>query len=276
MCACGWLRSRAFAGAHAALILQDETSYIVFSDILSSLHSVTLAWAQEPAAVRDGLRAFVLEMTSPLALRLGWAPAAGESRLDALLRPVIVSAAGGAGEPTIVAGEFRTKPAGGYGPSQRKVGGGKKVAKHADELGAFQLVKPTPTGSVMSYFAMVRSVGQRDGMAHGIQRGLYVLPSGEQVASHAVRRLTSVAQQGNHTASPSRAPRVLTRLDLDLATVLTSEMDAAFLEEVATRHARTGILYVPTACKAHIEELSAGMLQREREEASGPVKRARG
>lgn len=60
-------------------------------------------WAEEPKKVTDALKEFTRKIFSPVAKRLGWEYASGESFLTSLLRTLAISVAGKADDPEIVA-----------------------------------------------------------------------------------------------------------------------------------------------------------------------------
>lgn len=80
---------------------KDESSYLVWSGLLSSLGNVRSIFAEDPT-VAKGLRAFTLKLISPNVDRLGWEFAPNEDLLTGQLRALVIQSAGLAGHEQVV------------------------------------------------------------------------------------------------------------------------------------------------------------------------------
>ncbi|KAJ1734465.1 hypothetical protein LPJ61_001064 [Coemansia biformis] len=81
-----------------------ETEFIVWQEIATRTDALVAVWADEDAATRDGLRALLRSLFSPLAERLGWeAAGADEESLVGRLRALAIRVAGFAGDQGVCA-----------------------------------------------------------------------------------------------------------------------------------------------------------------------------
>ena len=81
---------------------QDEKSYLVWQQILSSSLGTIQAVFDQDQKISEGLRKYVLKLVSPAVERVGWKFDKSEGFLDAQLRALLISAAGLAGHEAVV------------------------------------------------------------------------------------------------------------------------------------------------------------------------------
>ncbi|MCJ1442574.1 MAG: hypothetical protein MMC23_003070 [Stictis urceolatum] len=81
---------------------QDETNYLVWAQVLSSLTTVRSVFASN-AEISAALKKFILKLVGPAAKKIGWEPSGDESFLTGQLRSLLISSAGGAGDQDIIA-----------------------------------------------------------------------------------------------------------------------------------------------------------------------------
>jgi aminopeptidase N len=98
-----FLAGRASLAAYLDMLpqLRDETNIAVWEDTLSRLRFLDAL--ARGAAVRAPLRAYARTLVRPEFDRLGWDAKPGESFLDSLLRPEVISALGRFEDPEIIA-----------------------------------------------------------------------------------------------------------------------------------------------------------------------------
>lgn len=82
--------------------LPTESQYSVFLDVSASLSTVRNVWSGQSEKDRQRLNAMRLELFTPLATKAGFDHKKNESALDKMLRPVLISNAGMAGNVAIV------------------------------------------------------------------------------------------------------------------------------------------------------------------------------
>ena len=80
----------------------NEAHSVAWDEIVATLGALRSAWYEEPADVTEGLRKLAVKLFAPRAHSLGWEFAAGEAHGEALLRSLLVAAAGRAGDERVV------------------------------------------------------------------------------------------------------------------------------------------------------------------------------
>jgi hypothetical protein len=168
-------------------------------------------------------------------------------------------------EPAFTTADFRTKPDGGY---QNK-------GEYADELGALQLIRPTPIQRVVSHVrrqclklgrplhchtttlrvatsqvAMLshaaggRAMGNRETLYSGVLRGRFgAAAKSESAASALLRRLRArLIDLEAVLLSPSR-PGVLKRSDVSVTELFENEAAVHYADGIAHEHTRSGTVY---------------------------------
>jgi len=73
----------------------------VWSDLATGLGEFSTVWSGEPNSAH--VKSFIRKLFSPIAHKLGWVPKKGESDLETLLRPVVLSVLGGNEDPDTIA-----------------------------------------------------------------------------------------------------------------------------------------------------------------------------
>eukprot|EP00123_Amoebidium_parasiticum_P017500 comp23874_c0_seq1/m.41878 comp23874_c0_seq1/g.41878 ORF comp23874_c0_seq1/g.41878 comp23874_c0_seq1/m.41878 type:complete len:864 (-) comp23874_c0_seq1:481-3072(-) len=79
-----------------------EGDYTVWCDVVDSIKKVKGVWYTEDEAVLSRLRALECHLYQPIVNSLGWEVSPTEDHLTHLLRPLVIGAAGKAGDPAIV------------------------------------------------------------------------------------------------------------------------------------------------------------------------------
>ncbi|KAI1357008.1 peptidase family M1-domain-containing protein [Xylaria sp. FL0043] len=80
-----------------------EDSFVVWSEIIARVATVQSAWLFEDQAVRDGLEAFVKELVSERAHKLGWTFTDKDGHIEQQFKGMLFGAAGMAGDKEIIA-----------------------------------------------------------------------------------------------------------------------------------------------------------------------------
>ncbi|KAI5917789.1 peptidase family M1-domain-containing protein [Camillea tinctor] len=80
-----------------------EESFVVWSEIVARVATVQSAWIFEDQAVKDGLEAFVLELVSEKAHKLGWTFSDKDGHVEQQFKAMLFGAAGMAGDKKIIA-----------------------------------------------------------------------------------------------------------------------------------------------------------------------------
>ncbi|KAI1189063.1 peptidase family M1-domain-containing protein [Nemania serpens] len=80
-----------------------EDSFVVWSEIIARVATVQSAWIFEDQAVKDGLEAFVKELVSERAHKLGWAFSDKDGHVEQQFKAMLFGAAGMAGDEDIIA-----------------------------------------------------------------------------------------------------------------------------------------------------------------------------
>lgn len=83
--------------------MRNETSYIVWSEVLQRLATLRSAWFEQSSEVKSGLSAYTRSLVSPMVKRLGWEFKDSDDYLTVQLRALLISAAGNAGDKEVVA-----------------------------------------------------------------------------------------------------------------------------------------------------------------------------
>lgn len=79
-----------------------EASFVVWSEIIARVATVQSAWIFEDAAVRDGLEAFVKDLISERAHKLGWTFSDKDGHVEQQFKAMLFGAAGMAGDQKVV------------------------------------------------------------------------------------------------------------------------------------------------------------------------------
>ncbi|KAI1083155.1 peptidase family M1-domain-containing protein [Whalleya microplaca] len=79
-----------------------EESFVVWSEIIARVATVQSAWVFEDQAVKDGLEAFVKELVSERAHKLGWTFSDKDGHVEQQFKAMLFGAAGMAGDEKIV------------------------------------------------------------------------------------------------------------------------------------------------------------------------------
>ena len=85
----------------AGLSAERERSFAVWQDTLTHLRRLDVL--ERGSASRPAFRAFARSLLNPQLTRLGWTPRQGESFLDTLLRPSLITALGSFDDPAVTA-----------------------------------------------------------------------------------------------------------------------------------------------------------------------------
>ncbi len=80
-----------------------EESFVVWSEIIARVATVQSAWLFEDQAVKDGLEAFVKQLTSERAHKLGWTFTDKDGHVEQQFKAMLFGAAGMAGDKEIIA-----------------------------------------------------------------------------------------------------------------------------------------------------------------------------
>ncbi|KAI0424924.1 peptidase family M1-domain-containing protein [Xylaria sp. FL1042] len=80
-----------------------EDSFVVWSEIIARVATVQSAWLFEDQAVKDGLEAFVKELVSERAHKLGWTFTDKDGHIEQQFKGMLFGAAGMAGDKEIIA-----------------------------------------------------------------------------------------------------------------------------------------------------------------------------
>lgn len=80
-----------------------EESFVVWSEIIARVATVQSAWVFEDAAVKGGLEAFVKELVSERAHKLGWTFTDKDGHVEQQFKAMLFGAAGMAGDEKIIA-----------------------------------------------------------------------------------------------------------------------------------------------------------------------------
>ncbi|KAI1428301.1 peptidase family M1-domain-containing protein [Xylaria sp. FL1777] len=80
-----------------------EESFVVWSEIIARVATVQSAWLFEDQAVKDGLEAFVKELISERAHKLGWTFTDKDGHIEQQFKAMLFGAAGMAGDKEIIA-----------------------------------------------------------------------------------------------------------------------------------------------------------------------------
>ena len=148
-------------------------------------------------------------------------------------------------EPCYAIATFRTEE--GY----------KGKGQYAEQLGAVQLLRPTPMGVDANTALGDRAMGQRESVYAGLTRGRFeVKVTCIGRAAPVVARLRTLSQLGGSIGSPG----TLRGGAWSLEDCMVSEKDKEWVRAVAARETRDGVIYV--------HEASARALREERERAA--------
>lgn len=79
-----------------------EESFVVWSEIIARVATVQSAWVFEDAAVKDGLEAFVKDLISERAHKLGWSFSDKDGHVEQQFKAMLFGAAGMAGDQKII------------------------------------------------------------------------------------------------------------------------------------------------------------------------------
>ncbi|KAI0113996.1 peptidase family M1-domain-containing protein [Nemania sp. FL0031] len=79
-----------------------EDSFVVWSEIIARVATVQSAWIFEDQAVKDGLEAFVKELVSERAHKLGWSFSDKDGHVEQQFKAMLFGAAGMAGDREII------------------------------------------------------------------------------------------------------------------------------------------------------------------------------
>ncbi|KAI1859740.1 hypothetical protein JX265_010189 [Neoarthrinium moseri] len=79
-----------------------EDSFVVWSEIIARVATVQSAWVFEDKSVKDGLEAFVKDLVSERAHKLGWTFTDKDGHIEQQFKAMVFSAAGMAGDKKIV------------------------------------------------------------------------------------------------------------------------------------------------------------------------------
>lgn len=80
-----------------------EDSFVVWSEIITRVATVQSAWVFEDKSIRDGLEAFVKDLLSERAHKLGWEFSDKDGHIEQQFKAMLFGAAGMAGDEKIVA-----------------------------------------------------------------------------------------------------------------------------------------------------------------------------
>lgn len=80
-----------------------EDAFVVWSEIITRIATVQAAWVFEDKAVKDGLEAFVKELVSERAHKLGWEFSDKDGHVEQQFKGMLFGAAGMAGDKEIIA-----------------------------------------------------------------------------------------------------------------------------------------------------------------------------
>ncbi|KAI1345242.1 peptidase family M1-domain-containing protein [Xylariaceae sp. FL0016] len=80
-----------------------EDSFVVWSGIIAQVATVQNAWVFEDKAVRDGLEAFVKDLVSERAHKLGWKFSDADGHIEQQFKAMLFNASGMAGDKEVIA-----------------------------------------------------------------------------------------------------------------------------------------------------------------------------
>lgn len=80
-----------------------ETEFVVWNEIIGRLSAILSAWMFEDRAVRDGLEAFLRDLVSPKAHKMGWHFSDGDGHVEQQFKSMMFEAAGIYGDKRVVA-----------------------------------------------------------------------------------------------------------------------------------------------------------------------------
>ncbi|KAI1735939.1 peptidase family M1-domain-containing protein [Xylaria scruposa] len=80
-----------------------EESFVVWSEIIARVATVQAAWIFEDQAIKDGLEAFVKDLVSERAHKLGWTFSDDDGHVEQQFKAMLFGAAGMAGDKEIIA-----------------------------------------------------------------------------------------------------------------------------------------------------------------------------
>ncbi|TRX97828.1 hypothetical protein FHL15_001038 [Xylaria flabelliformis] len=80
-----------------------EESFVVWSEIIARVATVQAAWIFEDQAIKDGLEAFVKDLVSERAHKLGWQFSDNDGHVEQQFKAMLFGAAGMAGDGEIIA-----------------------------------------------------------------------------------------------------------------------------------------------------------------------------
>ncbi|KAK6071210.1 peptidase family M1 [Seiridium cupressi] len=80
-----------------------EDSFVVWSEIIARVATVQSAWVFEDKSVKDGLEAFVKDLVSERAHKLGWTFSDKDGHIEQQFKAMVFGAAGMAGDKEVVA-----------------------------------------------------------------------------------------------------------------------------------------------------------------------------
>ncbi|PHH86950.1 hypothetical protein CDD83_9549 [Cordyceps sp. RAO-2017] len=79
-----------------------EAEFVVWNEIIGRLMTIQSAWVFEDAAVRDGLEAFLRDLVSPKAHKMGWKFSDSDGHVEQQFKAMMFEAAGLAGDKAII------------------------------------------------------------------------------------------------------------------------------------------------------------------------------
>ncbi|KAK5663442.1 hypothetical protein OQA88_3871 [Cercophora sp. LCS_1] len=79
-----------------------ETEFVVWNEIIARVSSVQMAWIFEDKAVRDGLEAFMRDLTAPKAHELGWEFSEKDGHIEQQFKAMLFGNAGSCGDEAII------------------------------------------------------------------------------------------------------------------------------------------------------------------------------
>ncbi|PNY22477.1 Aminopeptidase 2, mitochondrial [Tolypocladium capitatum] len=80
-----------------------ETEFVVWNEIIGRLAGIQSAWMFEDKAVRDGLEAFLRDLVSPKAHKMGWQFSDNDGHVEQQFKAMMFEVAGLSGDETIIA-----------------------------------------------------------------------------------------------------------------------------------------------------------------------------
>lgn len=82
---------------------ENETEYVVWSEILRRSGGIESAWIFEDPAIREGLRKFRRDLVSPKAHAIGWEFKETDTHNEEQFKSIMFSSAGGSGDEKVIA-----------------------------------------------------------------------------------------------------------------------------------------------------------------------------